>query len=381
MASGAREQRVVPRLSDGLGTDRTWPTAWTAGLVAVAYLALHGPPAPGAHAIAAGLAALYLGVLSVMAPAIVRRITLRLGGASGRVVPVARGLDDLASDVLPSRWRISAIIAGAAVSLAGTVAGAGLSDSLDPGTHVHAVAAVVLAVNAALLAIALVPTPGFTGWEFLLGLVDAACARPEQRVQRAARVARWVGTPVLGAGGAMAVLAGHPVLAIACISLAVMTWRRGGWAADQDASVRRQLAAGRDALVEFLCVHTAGEVARPAIHHVRSDEAVGAAPAGVRGTDMVSLVEADCEVIGVIGPRQRSERGATGPRGPYEAIMVPIASLEILEPGSPAVDILPEMARHGFALVSGAPGLAYVDPATLGRQVGSWVCRKAAPWA
>jgi hypothetical protein len=155
-----------------------------------------------------------------------------------------------------------------------------------------------------------------------------------------------------------------------------MTWRRCRRAADQDVIARWQGAAGQDALVRFLCVHTAGEVARQATHRVRSDDAARVVGAGLRGVDTVSLVEADGEIIGAIGPRQRSARRATGAHGPCGAIMVPIGSLALLEEGSPAASFLPEMARHGFALVSGPAGLTYVDPATLGRRVGSWAGRE-----
>lgn len=96
---------------------------------------------------------------------------------------------------------------------------------------------------------------------------------------------------------------------------------------------------------------------------------------------MVSLVESEGQIIGAIGPRQRAARSALRSDRPSDAIMVPIASLAVLEPRSPAVELLPELARHGFALVSGPTGLAYVIPATLGRQVGSWVGRQEAPWA
>ncbi len=61
--------------------------------------------------------------------------------------------------------------------------------------------------------------------------------------------------------------------------------------------------------------------------------------------------------------------------------MVPIVSIAVLDPRSPAVELLSGLARHGFSLVSGPTGLAYVTPATLVRRVGSWVGPEAARWA
>jgi hypothetical protein len=372
-ASPPQRPRAARR--EALAPDLTWPTAMAAGLVALAYLPVHGPLIPDMEGIAAGLAVLYAAALSVMAPMIIEGIILRAGGGVGPIVLMRQRSTRLATEVLGSRWRIAAIIAGTIVSLAGVAAGAVLSAGMDPGTPAHEIAGVALTVNAVLLAGVLFPAPGFTGWALLLALIDATCAGSEQRVQLAARVARVVGVPILGAGSTAAALAGSPPLAVVGILLAVMTWRRCQQAAEQDAINRRLAAAGQDALVRFLCVHTAGQVARRVTRRVRSGNATSVAGAGLPDIDRVLLVEAHGEILGAIGPRQRSARRATGAPGPSGAIMVPIGSFALLEPRSPAVELLPEMARHGFALVFGPAGLAYVDPAQLGRRVGAWAGR------
>jgi len=216
-------------------------------------------------------------------------------------------------------------------------------------------------VNAVIATGVLVPAPGFPGWALLLGVVDAAGARPDQRIRRTARVAQLVGVPVLLAAGMAAGLLGNPMLMFLGFGLGFLTWSGS------------QVAAGQDATLRFLAVHAAGEVARPLASHAAPEESIDDLIARLRTDNAVVPVEARGGVLGAIGPRQLAARGVVNRDERCTEAMVPLGSLPLLDPASPAVELLPEIARHGFALVTGPDGLGYVEAVDLGRQIRMWV--------
>lgn len=363
-----RSGRSVFVTTDGM--NRLLLISPVAGAMALVYVVSHGPPLAGGHGIGTGLAAIYLGVLSIAAPVVVARLILRLGNAGRSIAGGMRTVHDSAPSSLGTRWQLMAIIAGAAISLTGLAISARLAGSVEAGTHPHALALFTGMASTSLLVAGLTPAPGLVGWAVLLGLVDATRVTRELRVQRAARLARVVGVPLLGAGGAAAALLGSPLLGLGGALLGAATWIRTGRAVNKDVRVRQRMAAGHEALVLFVGTHTAGDVAVRVDRRIGRDDTGREYPDVPADLDTVSIVEEGGRVVGAIGPRERAAHRA-GVGAPWT--MVPIASIVILEPRCPAVELLPELGRHGFALVSGPVDLGYVTPSVLGRVVGVWL--------
>ena len=344
-----------------LGSGWLWPAAFVAMFVALFYVPGHNPSSAGRDDLVATIAVLYVVGLSVVGVRLVRGIIVRAGGSREPIVLLGSGPDPLISEAIRPRWRLAAVAAGAIAPVAAAVAAAQLAAAADPTTNAHAIASLALGVNAVIAAGVLVPAPGFPGWALLLGVVDSAGARPDQRVRQAARVARSVGVPILLAAGAAAALLGDPMLMFLGFVLGFLTWSGS------------QAAAGQDAIVRFLAAHAAGEVARPLASHAAPDEPIGDLVVRLRTDNAVVAVEASGGVLGAIGPRQLTARGVVKRDERCTEAMVPLGSLRLLGPASPAVELLPEIARHGFALVTGPDGLGYVEAADLGRQIRIWV--------
>lgn len=344
-----------------LGSGWQWPAAFVAIFVGLFYMPAHQPSAGVTDGLIAVVAALYVVGMSVIGARLSRGVILRAGGSREPVVLLGGGPDALTSDSLRPRWRLAAIAAGTILPLAAAVTAGRVAAGADTATYAHAIASLALGVNFALAAGVLVPAPGFTGWAVLLGLVDATGARPDRRIQRAARVAEMFGVPFLLTGGAAAALLGDPMLMILGFLLGYFTWTQS------------RLAVAQDAIVRFLGVHVAGEVARPMTSHAEPDEAVDDLLARLRTDRTVSLVEANGGILGAIGPRQLVARGVVKRDDRCADLMVPLGSIRLLGPSSATVELFPEIARHGFALVTGPDGLGYVEAADLGRQVRIWV--------
>ncbi|MBI3747307.1 MAG: hypothetical protein HY262_00435 [Chloroflexi bacterium] len=103
------------------------------------------------------------------------------------------------------------------------------------------------------------------------------------------------------------------------------------------------------------------------------DELIGDLMARLRTDTAVVAVEAGGGVVGAIGPRQLTTRGALTRDERGTEAMVQLGSLRLLGPALPAVELIPEIARHGFALVTGPDGLGYVEASDLGRQIRIWI--------
>lgn len=344
-----------------LGSGWRWPATFVAMFVALFYVPGHNPTSSGGDDLVATVAVLYVLGLLVVGVRLTRGVILRVGGSREPIVLLGSGSDPLISEAIRPRWRLAAVAAGAIAPMVAAVAAGRLGALADPTTSAHLIASLVLGVSAVIAAGVLIPAPGFSGWALVLGIVDSAGARPEQRVRRAGRIARTVGVPVLFAAGFAAGLFGDPMLMILGFALGFLTW--GG----------SQAAAAQDATERFLAAHAAGEVARPLADHAEGDEPIGDLVARLRTDFAVVTVEGGGAVLGAIGPRQLAARDAAADDKRCSDTMVPLASLRLLGPASPAVDVLPEIARHGFALVRDPDGLGYVEASDLGRQIRIWV--------
>ncbi len=312
--------------------------AVVAASAGIAYPLIHGPRIIDTHAAGVGLAAGYFGALSVAAPVVVRRLIPRFSGAARSTARPAVGPPGRASTPPAARLGLVTVISTVAVSLAGAALGTSLARGVDMGTHVHAVGVFVSAVNAIMLAgtlvFAAVHACGTTDWP--LARTPHALGGPPRATKTPARMDSVTGSTRLAVQGP--------------------EWR--------------------SALVEFLCEHAAGEVAVPAEDRARPEEAVFLHAAASFDAGGVSIVEADGRIVGVVGPRERV--AAAMSRADTRSIMVPISSVVVLEARSSAAQLLPELARHGFALVAGPTGLSYVTPAVLGHVVGAWVRQQRA---
>lgn len=344
-----------------VGSGWLWPATFVAMFVALFYVPGHNPSSAGGDNLVATIAGLYVVGLSVVGVRLIRGIILRAGGSNQPIVLLGKGPDPLTSEAGRPRWRLAAVAAGAIAPLAVALAAWQLAATADPSTYAHAIASLALSVNAVIAAGALIPAPGFAGWALVLGIVDSTGAPPDQRVRRAARIARVVGAPILLAAGSAAALLGDPMLMVLGFVLGFLTWSGS------------QAAAAQDTTARFLAAHTAGEVARPIVNDTAPDEQIGDLMARLRTDNAVVTVEAGGGVVGAIGPRQLAARGKLKRDERGTEAMVPLGSLRLLGPASPAVELLPEIARHGFALVTGPDGLGYVEASDLGRQIRIWI--------
>lgn len=344
-----------------LGSGWLWPAAFVAAFVAFLYLPGHNPSSTGSDDLVPTIAALYVVGLSVVGVRVVRGIILRAGGSHEPIALLGRGPDPLISTAIRPRVRLVAVAAGAIAPVLAAVITARFAGLADPTTNAHAIAGLALSANAVIAAGVLIPAPGFMGWALLLGIVDAAGARSDQRVRQAARVVQSVGVPVLLAAGVAAAVLGGPMLMPLGFVLAIVTWSGS------------QAAVGQDAAARFLAAHTAGEVARPVTNDASPDEPIGDLVARLRTDHDVVTVASGGGVLGALGPGQLGARGVVKREVRCADVMVPLVSLRLLSLVSPSVELLPELARHGFALVNSPDGLGYVEVSDLRRQIRIWI--------
>jgi hypothetical protein len=362
MTDSIAPQRVVPTTGlVTLGSGWLWPAAFVTASVALIYLPGHNPSSTGGDGLVATIAALYVIGLTVVGVRVVRGIILRAGGSREPITLLGRGPDPLISTAIRPRVRLVAVAAGAVAPVLAALITYRLAGLTDPTTNAHAIAGLALSANAVIAAGILIPAPGFTGWALLLAIVDAAGTRSDQRVRQAARVAQSVGVPVLLAAGVVAALHGHPILVPLGFVLAFVTWSGS------------QATVGQDAAARFLAAHTAGEIARPVTNDASPDESMGDLVARIRTDRDVVTVASGGGVLGALGPGQLGARDVVKRGGRCADVMVPLASMRLLSLETPSIALLPELARHGFALVSSRDGLGYVEVADLRRQIRIWV--------
>ena len=344
-----------------LGSGWAWPAAFVAILIALLYVPGHNPLAGGSDDLVTTIGALYAIALSVIAVRLVRGVVLRAGGSREPIALLGGGSDPLVSVGIRPRARVAAIAAGMAVSVVAALLAGRLASVADPAGSAHAIASLALGANAVISVRALLPIPGFPGWALLLALVDGAGTSLDRRVHRAAHVAQSIGVPVALAAGIAAGLLGDPMTMFLGSGLAFLIWTGS------------QARAAQDATERFLRAHLAGEVARPLVTSAGADEPVVDLVVRLSTDHAVATVEGGGGVLGAIGPRQMAAHEAAAHDKRCSDAMVPLASLRLLGSSSPAVELLPEIARHGFALTRSRDGLGYVEASDLGRQIRIWV--------
>ena len=343
-----------------VGSGWVWPAVLAAAFLALIYLPGHNPASTGGGGLIVTVAALYVMGMTVVGVRVVRGTILRAGGSREPITLLGRGPDPLVSSALRPRIRLAAVAAGALVPLLAAFIAYRLVGLADPTTDAHAIAGLALGANAVIAAGVLIPAPGFPGWALVLAVVDAAGVTPDRRVRQAARVARLAGVPILLAAVIAASVIGHPMLMPLGFLLAFMLWSG------------IQATVGQDTAARFLAGHTAGEVARPVTSDASPDEPVVDLVARLRTDHDVVAIASGGGVIGALGPGQLAARGGVQRGARCEDVMVPLASLRLLGRMSPSVELLPELARHGFALVSDPDGLGYVEASDLRRQIRIW---------
>jgi len=343
-----------------LGSGWVWPAVLAILFVVLVYVPSH-PSRGGMDEAAASLALIYILGLSLMTPRLLRGVVLRYGGGRGPIVLLGRGPEMLTSASIRARWRLAAVAASTAASLAATFVAARLADTANPVSYQHGVVALAFGINLVIAAGILVPAPGFAGWALLLGLVDGTGARPDRRVRRAARIAQVVGVPIMLAVGVAAALVADPMFLVIAFVFALITWTQS------------TAVVGRDATAQFLAGHRAGEIVRPIIRHVDPEETLDGLLAYPRADHLVTMVEVDGCVLGAIGPRQMAGRGSVSRRERCREVMIPLAALRPTAAGSPAAELLPILGAYGFALVAGPDGLGYVEVSDLAIQIRIWM--------
>ncbi len=341
-----------------LGAGWLWPASVAALFIGLLYVPGHNPTWAIGEDLVATIAALYVAGLSVAAVRLVRGAILRAGGSREPIALLGAGPDPLISDAVGPRWRLGALAAGAITPVLAAVVAARLATLASPTSGAHAIAELAVGLNVVIAAGVLVPTPGFPGWALVLALVDLSGAPADRRVQRAARVTRSLGVLIVVAGGIFGALVGDPMVALFGPVLGVLTWSGS------------QAVEAQDAAVRFLASHRVGDIARPLTAAAAPDEPIGDVVGRLRINTAVVAVEGGAGIVGAIGPRQLAPAASRERR--CRDVMVPLESLRLLGAALPAVEVLPEIARQGFAIVRGPDGLGSVDAAQLGHQIRVW---------
>lgn len=337
------QNSAPPRLV-ALGRGWLWPAAVMTALLGLSYLPGHGVR-DGLDLVASTIAALGLVALSVAAPRAVRGAILR-DGWPFVLFGVTR--TTLERPDRPTGRRLLAIGGAGAISALAVWGSALLAASLPVERSAHAVSLIVLSVNAWLLLGNLVTAPPLGGWSLLLALIDAIGTPPHRRMARARRLGRIgvLAAAVLIAAWAVAI--GHLMLLLVA---PVLAWY--GWIASA-------VAEADDALSRFLDRRRVGDLLRPVAAQFDADEPITEVTAGRRPNE-VALVFSPAGLAGAMGPRQLAglPPGAGAVR--CEQVMVPIRELPIVPATAPAVDLLPQLGRHGFVVAWSGGGFGYVE--------------------
>ena len=340
-----------------LGAGWIWPAVLVALFVSLLYLPAHVANSGATDGLIATIAGLYVVAMSVALVRLVRGGVLRLAGSDDPIVLLGRGQEPVLDVRIRARWRLAAIGGGALFASATALAAAVLGETTVAATYAHALASLALGVNLALAASVLVPAPGFTGWALLLALVDAAGARPDQRVRRAARLAQALGLPIFASLGVAAALLGDPMLMLIGFMIAMFI------------GTQSRLAVGQDAIARFLEERVVGDLARPIASHAEADESVDAVVARLPDAWAVTAVETSGALVGALGPLQFAARDRSYAGQRASELMVALADLTLLPASMPAADVLAALGRHGFALVRSPGGLAYIEADELLSQI------------
>lgn len=323
-------------------SDQRWSlVALAAAGLTVGYLAAHG--ARGLiDLIAAAIAGLGLLAVAVAAPRIARDfVRVRMSSAPG--VPLGVPLTES-----PIRWLVPQI-AGVLATSTMLIGALSVANLVDGDRAAHAVALAVVAGNALTLLGHLVPLPGFPGWSLLLVCLQLLGTRASRRTSLAATVAR-IGVSLIAAFiVVVGVVARQPLMLPGSV---VLLWY--GWSATTG-------AVASDAVSRLLAGVHAGDLARPVVDQYGENELVSAGN-DPEDCDRLSLVVGRAGLLGMIGPRQ-IRRSARQRWLRAADVMVPLTALHVSPATLPADQLMPQIARFGFALVWARGGLAYVDEA------------------
>lgn len=342
-------QRAAPTIRPPrtltLGRGWLFPAGVLALILATSYLPAHG--AAGLVAISAGtIAALGLIAASLAAPRLIRGVVTAQRGT----LPLIGS--EPAWDAEPpasARRRIVAVALGAAASVAGAAAFATLTFASDPATLRHAVMTIGLYANVAVLLSNVIPLPPWAGWMLLLALIDRGGVPIEDRVDRAVPIARGVVAAEAAAIGAVAIGRADWML---LVPAALLFWQ--GW-------MLTTVAHADDVIQRFLTARSLGDVATEVSTTAGPNESTLLA-AGRRPSERALIAVMDGNgFLGAIGPRQVAALPPSATATPCRAVMVPVERLELLRSEAPATRALAQLNRDGFALVTGLPGLRYVE--------------------
>jgi len=334
-----------PRTSK-LGYGWFLPSGVLALILAVSYLPAHG--VVGLLSVAAGtLAALGLVGASVAAPRWVRDMVTGGGGSVARL-----GSGPSVSEVAPppaAGRRIAGIALSAAVSAAGTVATAILLGTVDSSTAGHAVLVVALYANLAVLLSNATPIPPWPGWTLFLAVLDRRGPAAAFRTDRAIPIARGV---VLAEAAALAAI----TVAISDWMLLVLPplliWQ--AW-------IQTTIAQSDDLIDRYLTTRRLAAVARPLTTTAGIDEpALLAGERRPSARAVIAVMDGDA-FLGAVGPRQVAAVPPTAPRTSCRDAMIAADELELLRADAPATAAVPQLHRHGFAIVTGSRPLRYVE--------------------
>lgn len=357
MSAGVARSRDTEAIT--LGAGWVGPASIAALLIGLLYVPGHTPTSGMGDDLVATIAALYVVGLSVASVRLVRGAILRAGGSREPIVLFGAGPDPLTSDAVGPRWRLGALAAGVITPVMAAVVAARLASLAVPASGAHAIAELAVGLNVVIAAGVLVPAPGFPGWGLVLATVDLAGASVDRRVGRAARLARTLSILIVVGVGLLGALLGDPMVALLGPVLGFVTWSGSLAVEAQDAAAR------------FLASHRAGDIARPIGVCAAPEEPIGDVVGRLRSDRAVVAVEGATGIVGALGPRQLGPAAARRGRR-CQDVMVPLESLRLLGHGSAAVEVLPEIARQGFALVTGPEGLGWVEAAQLGHQIRVW---------
>ena len=335
---------------------RGWflPTGLLALILAVSYLPAHG--VVGLTDIAAGtIAALGLVGASVAAARWVRDLVTG-GSGSGALVGSGLSVPEIGPPPAAGR-RILGIAVGAVVSAAGTVATATMLGIVDSSTAGHAVLVIALYANLALLLANVTPIPPWPGWTLLLAILDRPNSAAADRIDRAVPIARGVIVAEAAALAAVAVANSDWML---LVLPALLIWQ--GW-------IQTAIAQLDDVIDRYLTTRLLGAVARPLTTAAGPDEAI--LLAGERRPSacaVIAVMDGDA-FLGAVGPRQVAAVPPTAGRKLCRDAMIRADELELLRADAPATAALPQLHRHGFAVVAGSSPLRYVEVNDLLRRI------------
>lgn len=336
---------VQPARTLTLGRGWLLPASLVALILAGSYLPAHG--VVGLLDIAAAtIVALGLIAASLAAPRWIRGVVMAHSGALPLLGSEPVGYAEPAAS---ARRRIVAVTLGAAVSAAGTAAFAMLLVASDPVTAGHAVMVIALYANVALLLSNVTPVPPWAGWTLLLALFDGRGVAAEDRVDRAVPIARGVIAAEAAAVAAAAVSSSDWMLLLPAV---LLVWQ--GW-------MQTAMARVDDVIHRYMTARRLGDVARELATTASPDESALLA-AGRRPSDRALIAVMDGDgFLGAIGPRQVAAVPPTAARTSCRDVMIPVERMDLLRSEAPAASALAQLARYGFALVTGSGRLRYVE--------------------